>query len=128
MTQTVVPTEAPPFRFFPVEVARVTRLSPNFLRVTFTGDDLDRFADNGWDQRIKLIPPLPGAGHRHLPTGLDWYAQWRCLPDEQRNPIRTYTARAVRAGARELDVDMVLHGVNGTASRWAVQARPGSPM
>jgi NADPH-dependent ferric siderophore reductase len=128
VTQTVVPTEAPPFRFFPVEVARVTRLSPNFLRVTFTGDDLDRFADNGWDQRIKLIPPLPESGHDHLPTGADWYARWRELPEEHRNPIRTYTARAVRAAERELDVDMVLHGVNGPASRWAVEARPGSAM
>ncbi|MEV6305892.1 siderophore-interacting protein [Actinoplanes sp. NPDC051861] len=126
MTQTVVPTEATPFRFFPVEVSRVTRLSPNFLRVTFIGDELDRFADNGWDQRIKLIPPLPGSGHEHLPTGPDWYSQWRCLPDEQRNPIRTYTVRAVRAARREIDVDMVLHGVNGPASRWAVAAAPGA--
>ncbi|WP_045748184.1 siderophore-interacting protein [Actinoplanes rectilineatus] len=128
MTQTVVPTETTPFRFFPVEVARVTQLSPSFIRVTFTGDDLDRFGDNGWDQRIKLIPPLPGSGHDHLPTGLDWYAQWRDLPEERRNPIRTYTAREVRQGRRELDVDMVLHGVNGPASRWAVEARPGSTM
>ncbi|MFC7533797.1 siderophore-interacting protein [Actinoplanes sp. GCM10030250] len=126
MTQTVVPTEAPPFRFFPVEVARVTRLSPNFLRVTFTGDDVDRFADNGWDQRIKLIPPLPGSGHDHLPTGSDWYTRWRTLPGDQRNAIRTYTVRAVRADRREVDVDMVLHGVNGPASRWAAEARPGS--
>ena len=41
VTQTAVPTEAPPFRFFPAEVTRVTRLSPNFVRVTLTGDDLD---------------------------------------------------------------------------------------
>lgn len=128
MTQTVVPTEASPFRFFPVEVARIVRLSPNFLRVTFTGDDLSRFADNGWDQRIKLIPPLADSGHQHLPTGPDWYTQWRELPDDQRNPIRTYTVRDVRAEQREIDVDMVLHGVNGPASRWAVAAGPGSKM
>ncbi|MEV0903120.1 siderophore-interacting protein [Actinoplanes sp. NPDC049802] len=128
MTQTVVPTEAPPFRFFTARVARLTRLSPSFLRVTFTGDDLDRFADNGWDQRIKLIPPLPGSGHEHLPTGLDWYTRWRDLPEGRRNPIRTYTVRAVRAAEREIDVDMVLHGVNGPASRWAVDATPGSTM
>ncbi|WP_433795326.1 siderophore-interacting protein [Actinoplanes sp. CA-252034] len=128
MSQTVLPTETSPFRFFPVEVARIVRLSPNFLRVTFTGDDLDRFADNGWDQRIKLIPPLEGSGHDHLPTGADWYRQWQRLPAEQRNPIRTYTVRNVRAEQREIDVDMVLHGVNGPASRWAVAAGPGSRM
>ncbi|WP_433831759.1 siderophore-interacting protein [Actinoplanes sp. CA-015351] len=126
MTQTAVPTEAPPFRFFDVEVVRVNRLSPNFVRVTFTGHDLDRFADNGFDQRIKLIPPLDDSGFEHLPQGLDWYTQWRLLPDERRNPIRTYTVRAVRQHLREVDVDMVLHGVSGPASRWAVNAGPGT--
>lgn len=36
-----------PFRIFHVRVSRLVRLSPSFLRVTFTGDDLDLFADNG---------------------------------------------------------------------------------
>ncbi|AEV83293.1 FAD-binding protein [Actinoplanes sp. SE50] len=127
MTPTAAPsTEALPFRFFPVEVRRVTRLSPSFLRVTFTGDDLDRFAANGLDQRCKLIPPLPGSGLDHLPTGDDWFAAWRTLPDEHRNPIRTYTVRAVRPLLAEVDIDMVLHGETGPASRWAVTAAPGS--
>jgi NADPH-dependent ferric siderophore reductase len=104
----------------------VRRLSPHFLRVTFTGADLDRFADNGYDQRIKLIPPLPGHGLGFLPTGPDWYARWRELPAEHRNPIRTYTVRAVRPQLREVDVDMVLHGVHGPASRWAASAGPGT--
>jgi len=115
-----------PWRFFTTEVRAVRRLSPSFLRVTFTGDDLDKFADNGFDQRIKLIPPLDEHGHQHLPTGPDWYTQWRELPDEKRNPIRTYTVRAVRPELREVDLDMVLHGVHGPASRWADAAAPGS--
>jgi NADPH-dependent ferric siderophore reductase len=114
------------WRLFHTEVRRVHRLSPSFVRVTFTGDDLDRFADNGFDQRIKLIPPLPGAGLAHLPIGPEWYPRWRALPEEQRNPIRTYTVRAVRPQLREVDVDMVLHGVHGPASRWAAEAAPGS--
>ncbi|GAA2650887.1 siderophore-interacting protein [Paractinoplanes durhamensis] len=125
MTQTVT---VQPWRFFTTEVRAVRQLGPSFLRVTFTGDDLDKFADNGFDQRIKLIPPLPGHGHDHLPTGEDWYTQWRDLPDQHRNPIRTYTVRAVRPELREVDVDMVLHGVHGPASRWAVDAVPGSAM
>jgi len=123
---TAVSIEALPWRFFTVEVLRLTRLSPTFLRVTFTGEDLDRFADNGFDQRCKLIPPLPAHGLVHLPTGADWYARWRALPAGRRNPLRTYTVRAVRPHRREVDVDMVLHGVTGPASRWAADARPGS--
>ena len=127
MTQTADPAVAVvPWRFFAAEVRAVRRLSPHFVRVTFTGDDLDRFADNGFDQRIKLVPPLPGSGIAHLPTGPDWYSEWRDLPPEHRNPIRTYTVRAVRPHLREVDIDMVLHGVNGPASRFAVDAVPGS--
>lgn len=122
MTQTLTQ----PFRFFTAEVRRVQQLSPSFLRVTFTGDDLDRFADNGFDQRIKLIPPLPGQGMDHFPTGPDWYTAWRDLPADRRNPIRTYTARAVRPDLREVDIDMVRHGVTGPASRWAEAAAPGA--
>jgi NADPH-dependent ferric siderophore reductase len=93
--------------------------------VRLTGADLDRFADNGFDQRIKLAFPLPGADGVDLPTGPDWYPRWRALPDGRRNPIRTYTVRAVRPHLSEVDVDLVLHGDAGPASRWARRARPG---
>ncbi|MDO3700088.1 siderophore-interacting protein [Micromonospora sp. C28SCA-DRY-2] len=114
-----------PWRVFTVEVRAVRRISPSFLRVTFTGPDLDRFADNGYDQRIKLAFPLPGENSVQLPGGEDWYAQWRALPVQRRNPIRTYTVRAVRPLLSEVDVDLVLHGDGGPASRWARRARPG---
>jgi NADPH-dependent ferric siderophore reductase len=120
-----------PWRFFPAEVARLHRLSTSFLRVTFTGEDLDTFADPGYDQRIKLVFPLPGHGFRHLPDGPDWYPRWRALPGALRNPFRTYTTRAVRRDRREVDVDIVLHeaggpfGPHGPAARWALAARPG---
>lgn len=116
---------AAPWRQFTADVAAVTVLSPSFTRVTFTGPDLDRFADNGYDQRFKLIFPVAGHGFEHLPRGDDWYERWRSLPDAHRNPFRTYTVRAVRQHRRELDVDLVLHGVNGPASRWATQAKTG---
>lgn len=122
MTQTVIQ----PWRFFHTTVREVQQLSPSFLRVTLTGDDLDRFADNGYDQRIKLIPPLPDHGHAHLPTGPDWWSEWRDLPDDKRNPIRTYTVRAVRPESREVDIYMTLHGVHGPASRWAAACAPGA--
>lgn len=118
-----------PFRMFHVEVDRVRRLSPSFVRLTFTGPDLDLMADNGFDQRVKLILPLPGHGLDPLPAGEQWYARWRALPEELRNPVRTYTIRHLRAAAREVDVDMVVHGDSGgpvgPAGRFALHARPG---
>jgi NADPH-dependent ferric siderophore reductase len=116
-------TEA--WRVFGVELAGRQRLSPSFVRLTFTGADLDRFADNGYDQRFKLILPVPGRPGQFPPSDVDWYAHWRALPDEHRNPIRTYTVRSVRPDRREVDVDVALHGDAGPASRWAAGAPIG---
>lgn len=131
-------TTVTPYRLFRVEVRRRRQLSPSFLRVTVTGDDLDAFADNGYDQRIKLVFPLPGAGAREgaadIMGGLadlpatDWFAHWRALPDERRNPIRTYTVRQVRPELREVDVDIVTHHGTGPAAVWADAATPGDPL
>jgi NADPH-dependent ferric siderophore reductase len=117
------------WRFFMVEVAALQRLSPTFLRVTFTGEDLNTFADNGYDQRIKVAVPLPGLGVSTLPMGEDWYAALRDLPESQRNPIRTYTVRGVRPAASEVDVDFVLDGDgHGPASAWAAATRVGDKL
>lgn len=127
---TAVATAAPavtPFRIFDVRVARIVDLCPSFRRITFAGDDLASFADNGFDQRIKLFLPLP-CGYGVLPQGDDWYLRWRDLPEDNRHPIRTYTVRAVRRDAQEIDVDVVLHGDAGPASRWAGTAQVGDPL
>ncbi|MFI7587978.1 siderophore-interacting protein [Spongisporangium articulatum] len=117
--------EVLPYRTFDTEVVALRRLSPSFLRVTVTGDELRDFADNGLDQRIKVILPLAGAGHggfEHFPRETDWFLPWRALPDERRNPVRTYTVRSARPALREVDIDLVLHGDAGPASRWANRA------
>jgi len=114
----------PAHRPYRVVVSRVRRLSPSFVRLTFTGPDLGDFGTDGLDQRIKLVLPLPGTGYATWPEG-DWWTAWRQLPAEQQNPFRTYTARAARPALREVDVDFVLHGDAGPASAWATSARVG---
>ncbi|ROS74341.1 siderophore-interacting protein [Cellulomonas sp. PhB143] len=128
MTELSTATTTQPWRMFDVRVARVTRLCSSFVRVTFTGEDLDEFADNGRDQRIKFVLPAPDGGYVHLDRSPEWYAAWRAQPEERRNPLRTYTVRAVRHESREVDVDVVLHGDGGPASRWATSAGPGTPL
>jgi NADPH-dependent ferric siderophore reductase len=126
-------TAAVPYRVFDVRVVAVRRLSPSFVRVTFGGLDLAAFADNGQDQRIKLVLPLdvPGADDdfSSFPRVQDWYGRWRALPEHQRNPIRTYTVRQLQhpgTPSARLDVDMVLHGDSGPATRWAARAKVGN--
>jgi iron complex transport system ATP-binding protein len=113
------------WRFFDTEVAALRRLSPSFVRLTLTGSDLDEFADNGFDQRFKLVLPDAHGSFDFLPRQPDWYAAWRLLPDGHKNPIRTYTVRRVRPELREVDVDLVLHGDGGPASRFARHAAAG---
>ncbi|WP_167001134.1 siderophore-interacting protein [Mumia sp. ZJ430] len=124
---TTTETAVAAWRFFDVEVARTVTLSRSFVRVTFRGDDLDQMADNGFDQRIKLMLPDETGGYAYVPYGSDWYDIWRRLPDEHRNPLRTYTIRYVRPAQREVDVDVVLHGTTGPAGRFAATCRPGTP-
>ncbi len=111
------------FDFFPVRVARVTDVTPSFRRFTFAGESLARWRDPGWDQRIKVVLPLPQVDLADFPRGEDWFLRWRELPDEARPPFRTYTVRKVRPG--EVDVDMVVHPVAGPASAWIAEAGVG---
>ena len=117
------------YRQFRVQVAQVRRLSPAFVRITFSGDELTAFGAGGFDQRIKVILPGPAGTLADLPGGDDWYQRWRDLPTARRPVLRTYTVRATRPAQAEVDVDFVLHGVAGghpgPAARWAALARPG---
>ena len=95
-------------------VADVARLTPQMVRVTFTGDDLAAFTWNGPAAHIKLGFPEAGQAEPPPPT-----------PDGPRPSImRTYTPRRFDPAVPELDVEFVLHG-DGSAAAWAAQARVG---
>lgn len=113
-------------------MADVHRLSPHFVRVTFTGPDFDVFGTAGLDQRIKLILPLPdgtlsdiGQHDDEAIDAGDWFTTWRELPSEVRSPLRTYTVRRVEPSARRLVVDFVVHHDAGPAGSWAEAAAVG---
>jgi NADPH-dependent ferric siderophore reductase len=124
-TQTEAQTEhtVRPYELFQVSVKALQRLSPSFTRVTFAGPSLAHFADNGYDQRFKLIFPAPACGFDKMPTSERWYSELRALPEEEQCGVRTYTVRAVRQALGEVDVDMVVHEAHGDddcgpALRW----------
>lgn len=51
---------------------------------------------------------------------------WRLPPGvAEAQHARSYTVRRWRADVHELDVDFVVHGDHGFASRWAAAVRPG---
>ncbi|SDD18962.1 siderophore-interacting protein [Glycomyces harbinensis] len=134
-TQTEASTESAvrPFDLFPAEVKALQRLSPSFVRVTFAGESLAHFADNGADQRFKLIFPASACGFDKMPSGERWYSELRALPEDEQCAVRTYTVRAVRPETAEVDVDMVVHEAHdeaecGPALRWLQDAAVGDPL
>ncbi len=118
----------PGYRVFDTVVGEIEQMSAHFVRVTFRSEELGAVGWDGPDQRIKVVLPLAGGGFDDFPRGGDWFSEWRALPDDRRNPIRTYTIRDARPGLGELDVDFVAHGDNGPASRWIGGVEVGDRM
>ncbi|MGE6776015.1 siderophore-interacting protein [Vreelandella titanicae] len=120
----------PSYQLFDITLARRTQVSASLVRFTFTGPEVSQMATYAPDQRVKLFFPEGGGSLDPLfeiakLEEHDWYGAYRALPDAQRPSARTYTIRALRPEQAEVDVEFVLHGDNGPASRWAMHARPG---
>jgi NADPH-dependent ferric siderophore reductase len=118
-----------------VEVRRVERLSPSFVRLELGSPALAELGVEGpWlDQRIKLVFP-DGDGPVPSFAGADdsWYTTWLDRPVAERGHMRTYTVRdVVGSGAdTRLVVDIVLHEDHGDdqagpGSTWAAKAAVG---
>lgn len=122
------------YRPYRAILAGIDALSPSFVRLTFACDDFEFFAPHGLDQRIKLLFPLDGRiagvglGDEEALRAGTWFDLWRALPDDERNPMRTFTVRAIRPTEREIDIDFVAHGDGGPAAQWLASATPGSEL
>ena len=113
-------------------VARVARLAPSVVRVTFAGDELADLPAEGPEDHVKVFFPDPATGELHAPRTVDGALQ---RPTSGVSISRDYTPRAVRATAdgTELDLELVLHGVDdgapaGPASSWAASAAEGDEL
>jgi NADPH-dependent ferric siderophore reductase len=117
--------DATPYRLFDLTLIRRRTLTHCLTRFTFTGPDMARMTTLSPDQRIKIFFPDAEGRAPDIPRRPDWYALWKGMPEGERPPMRTYTIRALRPEEGEVDVDFVLHGDTGPASRWAMRAQPG---
>jgi NADPH-dependent ferric siderophore reductase len=135
MTSTQRTEHSLPMVLEEVEVVRVDRLSPSFVRVELGGSGLADFGVDGplYDQRIKLVfPGVPG-GRPPSFAGADrsWFETWMDRPEEERGHMRTYTVRDVVGDGVEtrLVVDIVVHadahGPAGPGCAWAETAAVG---
>jgi len=104
------------------------RLTPTLVRLVLGGEGLDAYAPlEHTDAYINVAIPPAGApyGDGGAPFDLDALKQ---LPREQRPFRRRYTVRRWDAAARELTLDVVVHGDVGQGGPWALHARPGDAL
>lgn len=119
---------ATPYKIFDAVLAHKKTLSPHLMRVTLTGPMVTEMATWAPDQRVKLFFPAEDGSPARLAHDQHWYARYRSMPANQRPAMRTYTIRHLRAEQGEVDIDFVLHGETGPASRWAIRSGVGEPI
>ncbi len=111
-------------------VLDVQEVGPHLRRLVLGDGDVARGFDalaarwSGWaDSYVKLVFLADGVTY---PDPLDLDEVRASLPSDVWPVLRTYTVRRLDLEARELWVDVVLHGDEGVAGPWAAQVRPGA--
>jgi NADPH-dependent ferric siderophore reductase len=107
------------------DVVRREQLTSHMFRVVLGGNGFDTFTPSEFtDSYVKLVfvaDDVDIAGLPH-PLTLDSFAD---LPAAKQPVIRTLTVRRVDPAAREIAIDVVVHGEHGAAGLWAATAEPG---
>ena len=93
-------------------VKKVNLISSNMKRITFSGEDLFDFPENYESGYVKIRLPK---SEKLLNTD----------STKKSFETRSYTIRSFRPGDLELDIDFLLHGDSGPASKWANSAQTG---
>jgi NADPH-dependent ferric siderophore reductase len=110
------------------EVIGREELTPHMVRVTLGGSGFDTFSPSEFtDSYVKLIVVADDVDMAGLarPLTLDSFAE---LPAAKQPVIRTLTVRRADTAAREIAIDVVVHGEHGAAGQWAATAEPGQPV
>jgi NADPH-dependent ferric siderophore reductase len=110
------------------EVVRTEQLTSHMVRVVLGGSGFDTFTPSEFtDSYVKLVFVPDGVDVAALPQPLtlDSFAD---LPPAKKPVVRTITVRRADPAAREIAVDIAVHGDHGAAGPWAATAQPGQPM
>ena len=110
------------------EVVRTEQLTSHMVRVVLGGSGFDTFTPSEFtDSYVKLVFVADDVDVAALPQPLtlDSFAD---LPPAKKPVVRTITVRRADPAAREIAVDIAVHGDHGAAGPWAATAQPGQPM
>ena len=108
-----------------LKVKAKTFLTPHFIRVTLTGDNLFKFTNVPIGANTKIFIPPSGLDEVHFPEIDLEKSQWIYPPANVRPIVRTYTHSGFNAPKNEMYIDFVAHGENGPASAWALHCKKG---
>lgn len=104
-------------------VLSAEQLTPHMRRITFSGDNLARYAD-GTNLHMRLAFPAEGETRPTLPM-VDGHGRivW---PEGAAMPVlRKYTVRRIDLASATVVIDFVLHDDAGPGSRFAASAKTG---
>jgi NADPH-dependent ferric siderophore reductase len=110
------------------EVVRREKLTSHMIRVVLGGNGFDTFRPSEFtDSYVKLVFVADDVDMAGLPQPLtlDSFAD---LLAAKQPVIRTLTVRRADPAAREIAIDVVVHGEHGAAGLWAGTAEPGQPV
>jgi NADPH-dependent ferric siderophore reductase len=98
------------------------------VRVVLGGSGFETFTPSEFtDSYVKLVFIADDVDMAGLPRPLT-SDSFTVLSAEKQPVIRTMTVRRVDPAARQIAIDVVVHGEHGTAGRWAAAAEPGQPV
>lgn len=107
-----------------LRVLRIEQRTPQMRRIVLAGEELAGFPAGSEGAHIKLLFPARPGETPALPVFGEHGPAW---PEGAAKPVvRTYSVAQIDADA--LAIDIVLHGDDGPASRWAANARIGDPL
>ncbi len=110
------------------EVLRSEEVTSHMVRVVLGGSGFDTFTPSEFtDSYVKLVvlPDDVDVAALLRPLTLDSFAD---LPAAKQPVVRTLTVRRADPAAREIAIDVVVHGEHGAAGQWAATAEPGRPV
>jgi len=100
-------------------------LTPHYIRVTLTADDIAAFSETTVGVNNKIMIPPAGLNEIHFPDFDYEKMEWIHAEEHLRPAVRTYTHRGIDVDKKEMWIDFVAHGDEGPASAWAINAVPG---